>query len=272
MSDQQATPYVRKRIALNNSKLSLSAPLPGAKNVYSTLSVDIYKNNPRIEVSTKDPNLQGKENDFGKIRAAMDTPMFFAFLAMLKEAIDSNNPMERRIENLNHTYEGGQRSQEIQLVSTLVVGRDQEGHVYVSVLPVKPGWPKIKFVFGVPDQRFHRFLNTDGSKPSRAEVSVIMASAYHSLWTQMVSQCLVMHYEDIPAGGGGGNWKKGGQGGGNWKGNGGGGYQQRQGGGGGGYQQRQGGGNGGGYQPRNEAPAPAGAEFSNDFADDGIPF
>ncbi len=288
MSEQPTTTtFARKKIALNNNKLALSAPLPGQKNIYSTLSVDIYKNNPRIEVATKDPNLMNKENDFGKIRAAMDAPVFYAFLELVREAADSQGPMERRIDNFNHTFEGGQRSQEIQHVSTLVVGRDQEGHIYVSVLSTKPGWAKIKFVFGVPDYRFHRFVNADGGKPSRAETSVIMARAYYTLWKEMMASCLVNHFEDIPPANGGG-WKgrQGGGGGGQggWKGGnggqGGGGWKDRQGGGqggGGGYQNRQGG-NGGGvsgggnnYAARNEPAQAAGADFDN-FEGDGIPF
>lgn len=271
MSDnnQQNQPPVRKRNALNNSKLSLSAKLPNS-NIFAQLSVSLFKNNPRFVFNAKDPSLMNRENNFGKIEAAFDSPVFFGVLELLREAINSREVFEKGFENSNHEFVNGQRSQDIRHLTTLKVGRDQDGHIYISVTSTDPKWPKVKFIFGVPDQRYHRLINADGSPANRAQLSNLMARAYLNMWSEMVSGCLVVNYEDIPPPNGRGGYNKGGNRGG---------YGGGQGGGRGGYG---GGSNGGGGYNRNNsggkseseefsgAPANAGSGF--DDLDDNIPF
>lgn len=251
-------PQHRKN-AFNNSKMTLSAPLPGQKGIYAKLSFDIFRNNPRVIVATNDPALKNPENQYGRITAALDPVVFFSFLEFIEKCVRSTGPTKYKIENFNHGYANGQRSQEIEHLSNLIIGRDEEGHIYLSVTSTKANWPVIKFNFGFADRRYHHVVKGDGSPLSTVETSQLVAMAYYRLLQQLAASVMDTHYEEPPAPQGGFN--KGGKPGG--------GYGNRQGGGGGGYGgQRPGG--GGGYQQR--APSEAPAAPSTDDAGDGFPF
>lgn len=245
-------PQVRKN-AFNNAKLTLAAPLPNQKGVWSKLSFDIYKNNPRVKVSTNDPNLKNKESQFGNITAALDPIVFYSFLELLDKCIRSTTATKYKIENFNHSYDGGQRSQEIQHLTNLIIGRDEEGHIFISVTSVKTNWPIIKFNFGLSDKRYHHIKKGDGSDLSSVEISQLAAKAYYHLLQQLAASVMDTHYEEPPAptGGFGGNRQ-------------GGGFNNNRGGYNSGNRQ-------GGYQQRS-APADAPAVASTDDASDGFPF
>jgi hypothetical protein len=247
MSDTRPAPPAKRKNAFNNPKLRLQAPNPMLKGVYATLGFDFYQNNPRLVVDTKDPNLSGKENGYGRFSANLDTVVFTMLLECISAAIASKEPMRVKLENNNHEYVDGKRSQEITHLTDVWVGRDQEGHIFIQVLSTKgQQWPSIKFIFGPSDTRYHKFYKEDGSAWSRAELSVLAARAYVRLLTGLLPVIADTHYYEAPQNNSwGGN--KGGGGGGNYRGNGGG---------------------GGGYQQRQPAPAAAPAGAGDGIGDD----
>lgn len=220
MSDFQKP--VRKKNALNNAKLRLSAPNPNAKGVYSNLSWDIYQNNPRIVVDTRDPNLSSPENGYGRIQAALDPLVFGVFLNFMKEAIASPSAVKFKIENYSFEYTNGQRAQEASHTSDVWVGKDAEGQMFLTVVSKKSGnWPVIKFIFGPSDQRWHKFFHGDGTPISKAELSVYAAKSYAEWLPLLTASVMDTHYYEAPpntawknkqgGGGGGGNYGGGGQ-------------------------------------------------------------
>lgn len=265
MSDSQNQRPERKKNALNNSKITLSAPHPSAKGTYCQLAFDVYNNNPRIVVNTRDPNLQGRENDFGKITAAMDPVSFQIFIEMLRAAAKSTGKYKNKIECNNHEFVGGQRSQEIKTLSDVIVCKEDDGVVFVAVRSTKQGWPVVRFDFGFSDRRYHSLVKHDGTPWSKAELSNIAALAFANLLSTLVTSVLDTHYVDTSGQRqGGGGWKGKSGGGGGYAGGNRGGYG---GGSGGGY----GGGNRGGYGgggSRSEATA----DTSDSSGDDDIPF
>ena len=252
MSDQQGyqKPPKRKH-AFNNPKLRLQAPNPACKGVWATLGFDFIQNNPRIVVDTKDPSLASPENGYGRISAPLDSVVFMMIIEAISSAVSAKEAMKMKIENSNHEFVDGKRSQDITHLTDIWVGRDAEGQVFISVISAKGNhWPTIKFVFGPSDQRYHKFFKEDGTPWSRPELSVLAAKAYVRLLTGLLPSIADTHYYEAPPYVPGGNK---------------GGYNKS--GGGGGY--NRGGGNGGGYQAR---PAAAAAPTASDDVGGDIPW
>ena len=212
---------VRKKIALDNQKLSMSAP--NSKGKRAGLLWQLINNNPRIVVYTNDPDDQ---IDYGKITAALDAPTFFAFLNLIENAIKATGEFKEKIDNMNFTWPGGKRSETPSVVSSLIVGKDADGLIWISVSA--PRRPQIKFPFINPE--FHNFFHRDGSPYEKGEVSAIMAKSYLDILRGLMAQLLVTEYvepkpkEDRNNGGNRNNG--GGYGGGNS--NGGGGQRQER--------------------------------------------
>ncbi len=235
----------REKNALDNRKLNLSAPTPGVQGKTASLIWGLMSNNPRLTVYTNDPNDTGEQNGWGKIQAALDAPTFFAFLALLQDALEAKEEVKMMIENKNFIFPGGRRSEHPVVVSELWVGRDKEGVIWVSVSAKDR--PKIEFPIGPGD--FHELYHGSGERLSKGEASAIYTKGYIALLQGMMTTMLCTNYvepekRDPPAGSGGGGSYGGGRGGNG--GGGGGGYRGNGGGGGGSYGGGRGGSGGGG--------------------------
>ena len=243
----------RKKNAFNNPKIRLSAPNPMMKTgPWATLGFDFIQNNPRVVVDTKDPNLSGQENGYGRITAPLDPVVFMILIEGIQAAIQAKEAFKLKIENSNHEFVGGQRSAEITHLTDIWVGKDAEGQIFISVVKANASnWPSIKFVFAPADRRYHKFFKEDGTEWNKAELSVLAAKSYVRLLTGMMPSIADTHYYEAPPNP---NWKSGGGGGKSF-------------GGGGGYNRGGNGGGGGGYQQR-PAAAPAAAPAGDDVGSD----
>jgi hypothetical protein len=216
----------KKKTALNVSKLSLSAPNPQVKGIYAQLKWDLWQNNPRVVVDTKDPNLLSQENGFGRIQAAMPSTDLYALFSLLRQFATNPEVDKKKCECLGHEWVNGQKNKDITPTASVWVGRDAEGHVFISVVnEAKKNFPIIKFVFGPTDQRYTKWYNADGSPMTKAQASQLYALAYANMLEALYASVLDTHYEQpVPPVGGWGNNRGGGGGGGyNRPGNGGGG-------------------------------------------------
>jgi hypothetical protein len=177
--------------ALHNTKLRLSVPCPTAKGKYSTLSYDIWNNNPRIVVSTNDPALMSPASGYGKITAALDTTVFNVYLELLSKVIESKENTKYKIENFGNVKGGDPKVP--QHLTDLYVGRDDDG-VFVSVISKQQGMPVIKFPFNISDPRYHIVKNATGEPVSKSEMSTIAARAYLRLLTQVMGHLTVSNW------------------------------------------------------------------------------
>lgn len=244
-----------KRIpgALDDSKLRLSAEAVNGSRRKPNLRVNLWENNPRIEVRT------GVENDknYGLISAALDLPVFFQVLDLIREACEQTQKWHVKITNQKFKFIRGQRSEEPLDDTYIVIGRTEQGVIYISILAYDKDRPRIKFDF-LPSN-FHKFTNADGTPYDQGKLSQSHAKAWASVMSELIPHFFATNYEYIDyqarkqqraGGGGGGGFNRGGQGGG------GGGYNRGGQGGGGGYQQR------GGGSP-NQGSAQTGGSESN---------
>lgn len=207
----------RKKIALDNSKLNLQAPNAAGK--MATLKFGFVNNNPRLTVWTNDPN---DTTDNGKITAALNLPVFFDWLEIIKDAAMAENGFKAAIENKNYIFPGGKRSETPVVTSRLIAGKDENGLVYVSVTAHQR--PNLKFVFKTDS--YHSFKDGQGNEMDRALASKYCALGFYNLMSRLYAHLAVSEFVEIQpkqGGNGGGGFNRNGGGGGNFRGNGGGG-------------------------------------------------
>jgi hypothetical protein len=246
MSDGNQNRQPRKMNALSEYKLRLvGEPVNGAKRA-PTLGFSVNKNNPQIDVRT---NVEG-DKDYGRISAKLDTPTLFTLLALLDQMADPSTPpnTKHQIRNKAIRFINGRRSDPM-LDTTIIVGRDAEGVVFIGVTSWEKERPIIKFPFR--PSAMHELVDSTGAPVPLAKISEYCARGWANLVAQIIPTILINEYVEPPprdgagAGGGGGNrGGGGGYGGGGNRSGGGGGY-------GGGYV---GGSSGGGSFPDDDLP------------------
>lgn len=237
------SPAPRKKIALDNSKLGLSAPSTAAGKT-ANLKWSLVNNNPRIIVWTSDPNDMTEKNNNGKIQAELDSPAMASMFGKLRELIDEPAGSRYKLENKNFTFFGGKRSDEPVVVSEIWVGKDAEGFIFISV--TAPTRPVIKF--RIMPTSFHTWYTQSGEKVAPEALNKFYVKGYIQIMEDIYNNLAIAEFVDIQALKAAKDAARGGG-------------QQRQGGYGGGGQQRQGGYGGG---------QPAGGGF--DTNTDNIPF
>ncbi len=130
----------------------------------SILSWGCWNGNPRITVST---NIESdKVNRSGMINAAFNPETFYALLDLLEEVANSPNELTYRVDckTTSELPEGG-RSEPF-VASFVMLGKDSEGKVWISVLAENR--PKIKFIFTISN--FHT-IHEKGKGPISEELA-----------------------------------------------------------------------------------------------------
>lgn len=183
----------RKKNALDNRHLKLSAPCPTAQGKWSTLGWGLYKNDqPRITVYTNDPADSG--NDNGMIKVPMTAPTFFSLMQWLNVCAASTEVMRHKIEVKDFVYPGGKRSNEKVIVAVLWVGRDEEGQVWLSPQSTDSSRPKIKFPIGPGDSS--NWFDAQGSEVSKGTLSKLYTEAYVRMVGDVMTELLVSEYKE----------------------------------------------------------------------------
>lgn len=200
-----------KKTALNNSKIRLVAKNDDGK--LASLSLRLKKNNPQIQVYTNVAS--DANNNYGRIDAALDSVVFNTWLAMIQDAATNPDFKKMPIRNSNYTFAGGKRSETPQVVSELIVGRDEDGTVWTSV--TARNRPMIRFEFVLSE--WHRMLDETGAPAAKGVVSKLVALGFVNLCRDVMNHLQVTEWEEPQpkqGGNGGGSWgNKGGNGGGN---------------------------------------------------------
>lgn len=203
MAGEQTPKKEKKLTVLDEYKLRLVGDiLPNAKRPPTlgfTLVTNRFSHSPQIVVRT---NVEG-DKSYGRIISQLDTPTFFAFLKCLKDTIDGPDDSKTVIKNLAARFINGKRSEPMP-DTTIIVGKDKEGIVFIALTSWEKDRPIIKFPFRPTN--LHSFLNGDGTPVTAGKLSQIYADAYVNILYGILPLVLTSEYvEPAPMGGNSGN-------------------------------------------------------------------
>lgn len=188
------TPTPRTKIALDNSKLNLSAPST-EQGKTASLTWGLVKNNPRITVWTRDSQDMTEKNGNGKIQAELDSPILFSIIETLDKLIGEAPGTRYKLENSNFTWFGGKRSDAPAVLTELWVGKDKEGYVYLSL--TAPNRPIIKF--RIAPSSFHTWYTHSGEKVSPEELCKTYVKGYLNILRGIYNHLAVTDFVDVQA-------------------------------------------------------------------------
>lgn len=210
---------------------------------------------PNVNVETDEEGEGTQENGWLRVSSRMAAVNFNTMCALIELATKQEPGWKQAIE-CYHTWKDGRQHDEKQHINDLVVGVDNQGMVFISIL--QPGRTTTKFVFGPTD--WHNYKKEDGSQWGAKELNHFCAKEHASGLKQAMNALIAADCMDnatqkagLPSPSmkptGGDFTKK------PWDNNGGGNYQKKEwnnNGNQGGYQKKpwQGNNNNGGYQKK----------------------
>ena len=178
----------RVKTPLDNPKLKLSAPCPVDQSKKSNLVWGIYEGNPRISVYIGDP--EGK-----KVEAKIDAVVFESFLQLIEKATTEVPDWKTHIDNMNYVWFGGKKSDSPELVSRLSVGKEKDGHIWISVTDKVA--PKVRFFFVNPDM--HSFVHGDGTPYTPGETSAMFAKSMVDILRRTMNDLFIKAWPEVEA-------------------------------------------------------------------------
>ena len=132
------------------------------KDDYAVLSWAMRNGYMRIIVYLKNANkVQGAPFNYNDMLTAAFTPVVFeSVLTALEDVIGFENGEEVEIDTYNNVFENRQRTDKIEIQSTVVIGKSSTGVNFISI--VKSGARTVKFPI-LPDMRYTRFKDKKGN-------------------------------------------------------------------------------------------------------------
>lgn len=202
-----------RRTLINSRVFNLTAPCPSAEGKWSSLQLHAANDGLNISVWTNDP--QDANNQGGQIKFVAPLPMAFLIFRTI-ELVAAGKIKERSFKHEDFTFMGGKKSEKKVLISTLIIGKDENG-VYISVRAYKNDRPRINFVFGGSLLRSYVVLDENGQPMPLAAVSSEAAISWATCLAKVlavVTSAGYKHPEPKPQGGGngGGGYSNGGNG------------------------------------------------------------
>lgn len=269
MSDEKAQEVVKRNLNITLTSFALFAtPRVRTNKKQLRLTVGCTNGYPNVNMETDEEGEPTKENGFLRLSARLNATNFYIFLSLIQEATKKEPGWKTGIECF-HTYKNGVYSETPVKVCDLVVGTDNQGLVYITIL--EGGRTSSKFIFGPTE--YHNYKDSEGNNISQKAINHLCANESANGLRSTMAAAIALDAVDFqnsrtpmtastrndrgeespkPAGNGynnGGNFQKK-----PWENRGGGGFQQKKpwenrGGGGGGYQQKKPweGGGGGNY-------------------------
>lgn len=229
MSDTNPNP---KDPFLDSAKLKFSAPNPTGKGKYCQYYASVWQGNPRLVLQTNDPNeAQDRNKNFGRIEAPMDLVAFISAMELLRQlgeetwaavrAGTKDALREVKYSLVCNTIPRGQggpgQMPQPVLLTTVHIGRDAQGVIYMSNVSADETRPKVKVPLALPDKRFHAFT-ADRQDLDKPAVSALCAIAFAKIWSEyMPVACQRTYTPPVFGGGAGGsgggnrNFQRGGQ-------------------------------------------------------------
>lgn len=163
------------------ARFTLWADSPSEDGKRARFVLSFRDGNPRFVVYTGTP---GKE---GAINYPMDNMTMTTVMTKLIGIAKGQNENQISIESLTTVYENDKPTKQKKVTSTLVMGKNKDGIVYISV--VADAKPKVVFPF--KSSEFHVFRNNNKEVMSTADVSKDMAIGVAKLALQAIAIVMV---------------------------------------------------------------------------------
>lgn len=176
--DTQAAADKRRTIYINRLTMYGQPAADGgqAPRIYWAL----FDGNPRIEVRT---NVESDQNNnYGKITAPMDLFTAGVVADILKRASKADNGFREKV-IIRSTWHNGERFDSPKEINSVIIGKDSEGMVYISVH--EENRPNIRFFFA--PSKWHSLVKQDGEAYAKAELSCIYARCYADVIMNVIS-------------------------------------------------------------------------------------
>lgn len=230
----------REKTVLDDIRLRLLAEaLPGGTGKPTAKFYCPMKNVIRMDIYSNIPN--AKNN--GLVRADIGYDIFYTILEYIKKLTETETPNDShyQISFDDYTFFNKKRSDAPQLIYRVIVGKDESGRIYISLLTPQTDDVKIRFFF---DEPHLVTIKAIGKTPelSPQEISIRSARTWIRLMGLFMATVIPGKWVDKTPAPNGNN---------NGGGNGGGGYGNRNNNGGGNN-----GGNGGGYGGQGDGDLP----------------
>lgn len=170
MSDEKTedkTEVAKRRLNVTLSSFTMfSTPRTRKDKKQLRLTWECTNGYPNVNVEADEEGEATKENGYLRLSARLNGTNFYGYLRLLEMAL-TKEPGWKRAVNCYHTYKDGVQHPEPVHVNDLVVGVDNQGLVYTTIL--QAGRTSSKYVFGPTD--FHNWIKEDGSPWSQKEIN-----------------------------------------------------------------------------------------------------
>jgi len=179
----------------NSVQIVKFAPLTLYKNTeddtYATLNWSMRMGYPRITVYTN--NKKGVKSDLDYntiITAPFDSVTVGVVVDYLKEIAESTEPSRQVVDCFNVKYVNGEKTDEIVLQASVIVGKDAEGVNYISA--IAEGKKKVKFEI-MPNSKWFKFRDKNGDEiTDKKIISNRYTKAYANLLGTLISKNTVV--------------------------------------------------------------------------------
>lgn len=240
-----ARPAINPNILDVMSNWLFTDPVPGGSK-RPNLRIKVLGNVPRLTVKTNVEGDQTKNN--GKIDFNTDLATWSIFVEKVLAMAEGRDTSEGYNFHYMDDFLAGKKLDRPIIISTLQVGRDANGRLYMAILSGDKSRPRIQFFFG--PTKYHDMTRRDGSPLTPREISDAFAIGFLKPMAGIVLELLNSEFnpdaKNVAKAPGAGGYNNGGQGGGQ-----------------GGYNNNRGGQGGGGYNNNRPAPVPT----TNDAVD-----
>lgn len=156
---------------------------------------------PRITVFTTDNTQVDGKFDYSKmIKAPFDFVTIDIFMQRFRNVLETTEEVKYVIDCFNNKFVNRERTDEVELVAKVTVGRDSDGVVYLAV--TEDNKKKIKFEL-MPSTKYFKFYDKNGDVITDKKIlSNLYAKAYHKRLDYILnsnSNSAVNKYKDIAA-------------------------------------------------------------------------
>lgn len=171
MSDEKQPDAPKRRLNITLDSFTLFAtPRVRTNKKQLRLVFGCSNGYPNVNMDTDEDGEPTLENGFLRLSSRLNGTNFYVFLNAIERAVTQPPGWKYGIE-CYHTYKNGIQHETKQHVNDLVVGVDNQGLVYVTIL--EPARTSVKFVFGPTE--WHNFKDTDGTSVTQKEANEICA-------------------------------------------------------------------------------------------------